>query len=252
MIGIMAAMHDELKRIVTMLENVKEEKVGHKTVYVGRLNKQAVVVVFSGWGKVASASTATMLIERYAVLKLIFTGVAGAIADDLEIGDIVIGETFVQHDMDCAEMLGIQRFEIPLLSLIEITASTEESKLAYQAAEKYISDDFKGKVDPNELSSLGVKNPTVHRGMIATGDQFINSKEQQQVLLKSFPQLLAVEMEGAAVAQVAYEYSLPFSVIRVISDKADEDSEIDFPRFTKQIASYFTAGIINQLFLINN
>lgn len=251
MIGIMAAMHDELKRIVTMVEDVKEEKVGHKTVYIGLLNKQPVVVVFSGWGKVASASTTTMLIERYAVSKLTFTGVAGAIAKELEIGDIVIGETFVQHDMDCAEMLGIQRFEIPLLSLTEIKASAEESELAYQAAEKYISNDFIDKFDPKELESLGVKNPVIYRGMIATGDQFINSKEQQLELLESFPELLAVEMEGAAVAQVAYEYSLPFSVIRIISDKADLDSKVDFPRFTKQVASYFTAGIVGQLISSN-
>ncbi len=240
-------MHDELKRIVSLLTDVNEETVGHKTVYVGRLNQKAVVLVFSGWGKVASASTATMLIERYQISELIFTGVAGAIASQLEIGDIVIGKSFVQHDMDCAEMLGIQKFEIPLLSLTEITATKEECELAVRAAENYLKQDLKQFVNKHELINLGVKEPKIYTGLIATGDQFIHLEEQQKLLLSAFPDLLAVEMEGAAVAQVAYEYSLPFSVIRIISDKANQDSKVDFPRFTKHVASHFTAGIINQL-----
>jgi len=83
--------------------------------------------------------------------------------------------------------------------------------------------------------------------LIASGDQFISSSEKQLALIKALPKLLAVEMEGAAVAQVAHEYNLPFIVIRVISDKANHDAIIDFPRFIEQIASHFTAGIIRQL-----
>ena len=247
MIGIMAAMHEELKRIVTMLEDVTEERVGHKTVYLGLLNQNRVAVVFSGWGKVASASTTTMLVERYQISRLVFTGVAGAISQYLEIGDIVIGSTFVQHDMDCAGVLGIKRFEIPLLSLTEIPASSKELALAKQATQKYLADDFNNDVDANELAALGVTKPVIYTGLIASGDQFISSIEKQQELLVALPNLLAVEMEGAAVAQVAHEYSLPFTVIRIISDKANHDSMVDFPRFIEQVASHFTAGIVNRL-----
>ena len=247
MIGIMAAMHEELKRIVTMLEDVTEEKVGHKTVYIGLLNQKQVVVVFSGWGKVASASTTTMLVERYKITKLVFTGVAGAIPQHLEIGDIVIGETFVQHDMDCAGVLGIKRFEIRLLSITEISASAGELRLANQAAGKYLDDDLNGDVETSELANLGITNPTIYTGLIASGDQFINSIEKQQELIEALPELLAVEMEGAAVAQVAYEYSLPFTVIRIISDKANHHSMADFPRFIEKVASHFAAGIVNRL-----
>lgn len=247
MIGIMAAMHEELKRIVAMLKEVTEEKVGQKTVYLGLLNQQQVVVVFSGWGKVASASTTTMLVERYQISKLVFTGVAGAIPQYLKIGDIVIGSTFVQHDMDCAGVLGIKRFEIPLLSLTEIPASSTANILAKQASEKYLAHDLNNDVDAMELSSLGITEPTIYTGLIASGDQFISSAEKQQELLAALPDLLAVEMEGAAVAQVAHEYSLPFTVIRIISDKANHDSMVDFPRFIEQVASHFTAGIVNRL-----
>ena len=196
MIGIMAAMHEELKRIVTMLEEVTEEKVGHKTVYLGLLNKKKVVVVFSGWGKVASASTTTMLVERYQISKLVFTGVAGAISQYLEIGDVVIGSSFVQHDMDCAGVLGIKRFEIPLLSLTEIPAASKDITNAEQASQKYIAKDLNNDVDAKELSNLGITKPAIYTGLIASGDQFISSAEKQLELLAVLPDLLAVEMEG--------------------------------------------------------
>ena len=247
MIGIMAAMHEELNRIVAMLENVTEESVGRKKVYLGTLNNKKVVAVFSGWGKVASASTTTMLIERYAITQLIFTGVAGGTQPHLNIGDIVIGSSFVQHDMDCAGVLGIKRFEIPLLSLVEIPSDINLQKGAEKAANSYLKNELKTDVEAQELINLNISKPTVYTGLIASGDQFISSSEKQAELLEALPELLAVEMEGAAVAQVAYEYNLPFIVIRVISDKANHDAMIDFPRFIEKVASHFTAGIVKQL-----
>jgi len=247
MIGIMAAMHEELNRIVVMLENITQESVGRKQVYLGTLNNKKVIVVFSGWGKVASASTTTMLIERYAITQLIFTGVAGGMQLHLNIGDIVIGSSFIQHDMDCAGVLGIRRFEIPLLSLIEIPSDVNLQKSAEKAASAYLEHKLKTDVEQQELKNLNISKPGVYTGLIASGDQFISSAEKQTELLEALPKLLAVEMEGAAVAQVAYEYELPFIVIRVISDKANHDAVIDFPRFIEKVASHFTAGIVKQL-----
>jgi len=246
-IGIMAAMHEELNRIVALLENVSEQTAGKKVIYSGTLNSQKVVVVFSGWGKVAAATTSTMLIERYAISQLIFTGVAGGIPGHLNIGDIVIGTSFVQHDMDCAGVLGIKRFEIPLLSLTEILSTQSLQQQATEAARKYLADDLDSDVLKEELEQLNISKPVIHSGLIASGDQFISSAEKQQELLQALPGLLAVEMEGAAVAQVAHEYELPFIVIRIISDKANDDSIIDFPRFIDEVASHFTAGIINKM-----
>lgn len=247
MIGIMAAMHEELNRIVAMLENVEQQQVARKTIYLGQLNKQSVVVVFSGWGKVAAATTSTLLIERYNINQLIFTGVAGAISSQLNIGDIIVGETLVQHDMDCAGVLGIKRFEIPLLGLTEIPSDRVLQKQAIAASEHYVKNDLSADVDKQELEQLDIHIPTIHLGLIASGDQFISSVEKQQDLLEALPRLLAVEMEGAAVAQVAYEYDLPFIVIRVISDKSNDDAMIDFPRFIEKVASHFTSGIIKRL-----
>ena len=247
MIGIMSAMHEELNRIVTLLSDSTEEKVGHKRVYLGKLNNKKVVIVFSGWGKVAAASTTTMLIERYAITHLIFTGVAGGIQPQLNIGDIVIGTSFVQHDMDCAGVLGIKRFEIPLLSLTEIPSTDALQLKSKQAAKDYLDSDLVADVEKEVLKNLHINHPIIHCGFIASGDQFISSHDKLQALRQALPNVLAVEMEGAAVAQVAYEYDLPFIVIRVISDKADNESLIDFPQFIEEVASHFTAGIISRL-----
>lgn len=243
----MSAMHEELNRVVGLLKDVTKTPVGAKTVYSGYLNQQHVCVVFSGWGKVAAAMTATLLIERFNVNELVFTGVAGGISPELEIGDIVIADRLVQHDMDCAGVLGIQRFEIPLLSLTEIPSTASLQDKSMQSAQAYLSDDLENDVPKDELVSLGISNPSIHTGLIASGDQFISSVEKQQELLTDLPDLLAVEMEGAAVAQVAYEYQLPFVVIRVISDKANDESIVDFPRFIENVASHFTAGIVNRM-----
>ncbi len=247
MIGIMAAMDEELHRIVALLKNTVEEEIGRKTIYLGQLNNKDVVVVFSGWGKVASASTATMLIERYAIKQLIFTGVAGAIQPHLNVGDVIIGRSFVQHDMDCAGVLGIERFELPLLSVTHIYSNKALQLAAESAVKEYISKDLEGDVHKEELALLNVISPSLYLGLIGSGDQFIASPEKQQELKESLPDLLAVEMEGAAVAQVAHEYNLPFIVIRIISDKANHDAMIDFPRFIEQVASHFTAGIVNRM-----
>lgn len=243
----MAAMHEELNRIVAMLSDVSKEKVGRKVVTLGKLNNEEVAVVFSGWGKVAAATTSTMLIERYSISQLIFTGVAGGIQPYLNIGDIVIGTSFVQHDMDCAGVLGIKRFEIPLLSLTEIPSSEALQEQAEQASIEYLKTDLASDVEKSELESLNISKPKIYKGLIASGDQFISSEEKLNELRQALPDLLAVEMEGAAVAQVAYEYDVPFIVIRVISDKANDDSLIDFPHFIEKVASHFTAGIIKRL-----
>ena len=247
MIGIMSAMHEELNLIVEMLSDVTEEKIGRKVVTLGKLNNKNVVVVFSGWGKVAAATTSTMLIERYNIAELIFTGVAGCVQPDLYIGDIVIGSSFVQHDMDCAGVLGIKRFEIPLVSLTEIPSDKNLQLKSEQAAKKYLTKDLTGDVSKSDLNSLGITRPKIVSGLIGSGDQFISSQVKLDELKASLPTLLVVEMEGAAVAQVAYEYNLPFIVIRIVSDKANDDSLTDFPLFIEKVASHFTAGVIKRL-----
>ena len=240
----MGAMSEEIERLKTQMNIESSEKVGSKTAYIGTLEGQSIVLVFSGWGKVAAASTATLLIERYHVGHIIFTGVAGGVDDTLNVGDIVISNALVQHDMDCAGVMGIKRFEVPLVGIQAFIPDESLQLLAKKSAQSYLSKDLKHDVSAEVLDSFNIKKPTIHLGLIASGDQFITSYSKLQALRDALPHLLAVEMEGAAVAQVAHAYGLPFIVIRTLSDKADDNAIIDFPLFLDKVASHFTAGVV--------
>ena len=122
-IGILGAMPEEINGIVSLLKNKEKVVKGMRAYYKGSINEIEVVVVFSRWGKVASATTVTHLIIEFGVTEIIFTGVAGAINKDLNIGDIVIGSSLVQHDMDARPIMDL--FEIPLLRKTKFMAPIE-------------------------------------------------------------------------------------------------------------------------------
>ncbi|CAN1559742.1 5'-methylthioadenosine/S-adenosylhomocysteine nucleosidase [Flavobacteriaceae bacterium] len=112
-IGILGAMPEEISGVVTLLKNKEKVVKGMRTYYIGTINEIDVVVVFSRWGKVASATTVTHLIVEFGITQLIFTGVAGGISPEVSIGDIVVASSLVQHDLDARPIM--KRFEIPLL-----------------------------------------------------------------------------------------------------------------------------------------
>jgi len=116
-IGVVGAMSEEIALLRNALENPQVQTRGMRDYWQGSLFGRSVVLAFSRWGKVASASTVTTLIEFFEVDLVVFTGVAGALAPDLDIGDIVIAESLMQHDMDASALPGIKPFEIPLLGV---------------------------------------------------------------------------------------------------------------------------------------
>ena len=200
--------------------------------------------MFSRWGKVASASTVTTLIGAADVDLILFTGVAGAISADLHIGDVVIGNRLVQHDMDARPLYS--RYEVPQLEVDYFPAEPEYVQLAMRSAERYLNHDLAtdvqaGMIESNVLAEFGITRPKVQAGVIATGDQFIADSVLRDRLKANLPNALCVEMEGAAVAQVCYERDIPLVVVRTISDKADH--HVDFVRFVDTVASHFTRGI---------
>jgi adenosylhomocysteine nucleosidase len=205
--------------------------------------------VFSRWGKVAAATTATTLIHEFKITELLFTGVAGAINSDLKIGDIVLGKRLIQHDMDARPLM--KQYEIPLLSKTYF----ETDSTLLNTASKAIQAVFENKslhsvIAEQHLLEFKISQPKLYIGDIASGDQFFSTNEQKQNLNSQLPNVLCVEMEGAAVAQVCYEYEIPFSIIRTISDVADETAHFDFPSFTKNISSKYTAEIIKQIYYL--
>ena len=246
-IGIMGAMIEEIEGVVALLNNCVSETKGQRTYYSGQINGIDTVVVFSRWGKVAAATTVTTLIHEFKISELLFTGVAGGISDDLKIGDVVLGQRLIQHDLDARPL--IRQYEIPLLSKIFLESDATHLAIAEKAIQAVFEDkSLHAVIADEDLAQFGISQPKLLIGDIASGDQFFSSKEQKNKLKTELPSVLCVEMEGAAVAQVCYEYEIPFSIIRTISDVADENSPIDFPSFISKISSKYAAEVIKNIF----
>lgn len=238
-IGIMSAMHEEIHLLHEQMEVENEVLLGMRTYFVGKLYGKEVVVVFSRWGKVAAASTATALIVKFGVDEIIFSGVAGGLDKRLNIGDIVIGESLIQHDMDATPIFS--KYEIPLMDKTYFDSDKTISQRLTFAAQKYVAEN---KLDNGLIEEFGLHSPTIYIGNIASGDRFISDNAEIERFRTELPDVLCVEMEGAAVAQICYEYGVPFGIVRTISDSANDDAHIDFIRFVDKVASHYTSGII--------
>ena len=205
-------------------------------------------MVFSRWGKVAAATTVATLIHEFHITDLIFTGVAGAINPGLNIGDIVLAQRLIQHDMDAQPLMN--RFEIPLLSQTYLHPDSQLCDISQTAINNLLENKHLHEViSDKELAEFNIKAPKLMMGDIASGDQFFSSDTQRKSLNKDLPGVLCVEMEGAAVAQVCFEYDIPFTIIRTISDAANDESHLDFPAFIQNIASKYSTEIIRNMYL---
>jgi adenosylhomocysteine nucleosidase len=239
MIGIICAMQEEVKSVLNILKDIEKTQKGQRNYFSGTLYEQHVVIVFSRWGKVAAAATTTQLINDFNPTEIIFTGVAGGLNSSLNIGDIVIGQDLFQHDMNATPFY--QEFHIPILDLKSV--STRNTQDLFDASSKFI-ENYDSYINKTESDNFEILNPKVIIGDIASGDQFISSVEKINKIKNDLPSVTCVEMEGAAVAQVCYEYDTPFSIVRIISDKANDTAHIDFERFVNNIASKYALGIL--------
>lgn len=223
-IGIIGAMVEEIELLHRHVDIQSEQVKAGITYYKGQLHGKTVIYCKSGVGKV-NAAVCTQLLVDMGVDCILFTGVAGAVDPALNIGDIVISSSCLQHDMDCTA-LGFARGQIPFQEEWEFKADASLVQLASEGAERL----FPGS---NRV------------GKVLSGDQFIASREVVQQL---FEQLggTCTEMEGAAVAQVCAMNRTPFVVIRSMSDKADGSAHVNFAEFTI-VAANHSFGIINDM-----
>jgi adenosylhomocysteine nucleosidase len=242
MLAILSAMPDEITAVAESLTGVTTQTVGRRQYHSGDFQGTPVVVVFSGWGKVAAAATTAQLIASYDVTDLVFSGVAGAVQHGLSIGDVVVGTELIQHDMDASPIF--PRYEVPLLgkALFATDAGLRARLLA--AAQGFLREDLAAAVSQPARDWFRISSPQTRVGVIASGDQFVDSAEEISDLRRRLPQVTCVEMEGAAVAQVCEEYDLPFGIVRTISDAGDEQAPHDFARFAREIAGQYSLGIL--------
>ena len=207
MIGIICAMEEEISNIILNMQNEKCETISSKKYTLGTFMGKKCVVCLSGIGKVNAAIACQTMILKYSPDVIINTGVAGALSDKIQIGDIVIGENVIQHDFDISAFENRRKGEIPGINSYKIPCN-------------------KNLIEKADLSSKKA-NISSHIGNILTGDQFINSKEKLENLKSTFSGL-ACEMEGASIGQVCYINKIPFIVIRSISDNSGNSSQNDF------------------------
>lgn len=241
-LGVMCALPKELGTLADEMEKpLSSETVGMRQYIHGNLWGIDTVLATSRVGKVAAATTATHLIESGQVNAVIYLGVAGAIDHRLSQGDIVIGERLVQYDIDSRPLA--PQYTIPLLNVSEFESDQRLTAIGSQAAEDYLK--TKGQIH----SSLDFERSNkVHIGLIGTGDRFISGSTDRDALRTAIPSLLAVDMEGAAVAQVCYEHKIPFVVIRTISDSCDEDAAIDCMQFLREVAPTYTREVLQRFY----
>ena len=241
LLGIMGAMPEEMNNIISAISDKEIIEQGSRIYYKGILDGQEVVAVFSRWGKVAAATTATNLILEFKVDRIIFTGVAGGISPDINVGDIVIAQRLFQHDMDARPLM--KRFEIPLTGKTSYEVPLQSIDSMSQAVHNFLKNN---KEFRKKLSEQYILYPKMIVGDIASGDLFISSKQMKDALLRNLPSVVCAEMEGAAVAQVCDDYGIPLIVVRVISDNANEEAHISAIGFVNQHAGDYSLSIIKE------
>lgn len=222
--AIVAAMHQELSAVLDLMPDEQKQVAGGRDFWVGHLHGQEVVTVLSRIGKVAAATTAVTLIERFRVDRIVFTGVAGGLAPGVHVGDVVVADAFMQHDLDASPIF--PRYEVPLYGTSRFGADPGLTEALAAAVRK------------------ALPSARLHRGLVVSGDRFVSSAAESKALWEALPDALAVEMEGAAFAQVCHDFGVPFAAVRTVSDRADDAAHGDFLTFIDQIASRHSAAIV--------
>jgi len=226
MIAIIGAMDGEIKEILTHTDMQQSREWNGFQFHTGLFENKKVVVAKGGVGKVMIAMLTQKLIDEYAPEMIIFTGIAGALNPELEVGDIVVARDCMQHDLD-ATALGFKRGEVPYSP--HYIQKTDET--LYQIAMRYAPDGH-----------------NVKSGRILTGDQFITTASTQQAtFLRDKLGGDAIEMEGASLGLVSELNEIPFLIIRTISDKADKKAHVDFSKFLPE-ASKANCQMLRHIF----
>lgn len=225
--GIIGAMECEIDKLKSKLENLKEEKVGTRIFYIGELHGHKIVLVQSGVGKVNAAICTQYIIDKYAPNYIINTGIGGGLGKALQVGDIVIGTEFVQYDFDVTAIGYALGYMCTGIDKDKPTKFYSDNKLVEEFEKAF---------------KETAPNLKYHKGIIATGDCFVSSQEKKLQIRDTF-NAIAVEMEGAAIAQTANANKVPCVIIRAISDLADDTAAQDHEFVETEMAEYSSSAI---------
>ncbi|EKP89077.1 5'-methylthioadenosine/S-adenosylhomocysteine nucleosidase [Oenococcus oeni] len=217
-IGIITPMEQEKRQLLDALSNIQSKKIAGQNFSEGQIYGKDVILTESGIGKVQAAMAIGVLLDRYKPDLVVNTGSAGALAAGLHIGDQVIASKLAHHDVYNTKFEGSVGY-VP------------EKPRFFES-------------DPQLVKDFQEVNPEAKTGLIVTGDSFVMG-DMKNTIIKNFPDGLAVEMEGAAVAQVAYDFQVPFVILRAISDAADDQAAISFDEFLVQAGERSAKLLLN-------
>lgn len=212
-IAILGAMPEEIEPLLERVEDIIRVDYANNTYYKAKYKDKEIVIAYSKIGCAFSTLTATILIEKFGCQKLLFSGVAGAINEELKIGDLIYATKLCKHDLDITAF-GHPHGFVPE-GKVFIYPNEELSEIAKEVAES--------------------KNIELKGGVIATGDQFIHDNTKKEWIKTTF-NADAIEMEGYSVALVCDALNVPFFILRAISDSADMDASFDFDEFLEKSA----------------
>ncbi|EKF52338.1 5'-methylthioadenosine/adenosylhomocysteine nucleosidase [Lactococcus garvieae] len=204
-LGIICAMEEELRTLVENLDDASKLTRHGYIFHTGSIGRHEVVLVQSGIGKVMSALAVALLVEVFSVDGIVNTGSAGAVSPELKIGDVVVADKLAYHDVD--------------VTAFGYSFGQMAQQPLYFESSKYFISELKKAID----------NPVV--GLITSSDSFISSDSRIAEIKRHFPNVLAVEMEGASIAQAATALKKPFVIIRAMSDTASHDANVKFDEF---------------------
>ncbi|MDY4280558.1 MAG: 5'-methylthioadenosine/adenosylhomocysteine nucleosidase [[Pasteurella] mairii] len=228
-IGIVGAMAQEVEMLSQLMTEKTEVKLANFTLYEGKIAGKSVALVQSGIGKVAAAIGTTALLQMTKPDVVINTGSAGGVAAGLSVGDVVISTETRYHDADVTAF-GYEKGQLPACPPAFISDEKLTALVAKAAAEQ---------------------GQAVKFGLICSGDSFINSADKLTQIKQDFPQVIAVEMEAAAIAQVCHCFAVPFVVVRAISDAGDGAATMSFEEFLPLAAKKSSEMILALLPLLD-
>ncbi|PIT52481.1 5'-methylthioadenosine/adenosylhomocysteine nucleosidase [Snodgrassella alvi] len=224
LITIVAAMQLELDYLLEQLDKRQDSVAGAVHFHQGEIKGVPVILALSGIGKVNAALTTSVIIERFAPDYVINTGSAGGLKAGIQIGDVVVGNEVAHHDVDVT-VFGYVPGQVP------------------QLPPRFFANQYL--VDAAKQAALVFTGAEIHTGLIVSGDQFIGTAEQNRFIKENFADVVAVEMEAAAIAQTCHQLNVPFVIIRAISDNGDANASISFDQFLQRAAIHSAKMVIN-------
>lgn len=229
-IGVIGAMQKEIEILHARMKVIREEKIAGMTFFDGWMGNTPIVLVQSGIGKVNAGICTSLLIDHFGCGAIINSGIAGSLNNDLDVEDIVVSTDALQHDMNVCG-LGYEKGTVPGTGIRAFPAD-EALRKDVAAAVREIAPEVR-----------------VAEGRVVSGDLFVCTSEDKHRIAGETGGLCA-EMEGAACAQAAWLFRVPFVIVRAISDKADEAAEKTFAEIEAEASlrsSAIMAAVLEKL-----